>query len=85
MKSESIIEDGRIEFVLPGDREYSTSFELNTTCGIMSNISSITFSEIFSVTILAYVEFLYTIFCCHVFSVGDQSVGRHYQNISIIM
>ena len=50
MKSESIIEDGRIEFVLPADREYSTSFELNTTCGIMSNVSSTTFSETFNVT-----------------------------------
>ena len=85
MKTQSSIEDDKVTFVLPADREYSTSFELNTTCGIMSNISSITFSEIFSVTILAHVEFLDTIFCCHVFSVGDQSVGRHYQNISIIM
>ena len=49
MKSESITEDGRIEFVLPADREYSTSFELNTTCGVMSNVSSITFSETFNV------------------------------------
>ena len=85
MKSQSIIEDDKVTFVLLADREYSTSFELNTTCGIMSNISSITFSETCNVTILAHVEFLDTIFCCHVFFVGDQSVGRHYQNISIIM
>ena len=45
MKSQSNIEGDGIEFVLPADREYSTSFELNTTCGITSNISSITFSE----------------------------------------
>ena len=45
MKSQSIIEDDKVTFVLPADREYSTSFELNTTCGIMSNISSTTFSE----------------------------------------
>ena len=44
MKSESI-EDDKVLFVLPADREYSTSFELDTTCGIMSNISSTTFSE----------------------------------------
>ena len=50
MKSQSITEGDRIEFVLPADGEYSTSFELNTTCGIMSNISSITFSETFNVT-----------------------------------
>ena len=67
MKSHSSIEDDKVTYVLPADREYSTSFEFNKTCGIMSNISSITFSEIFSVTILAYVEFLDTVFCCHVF------------------
>ena len=57
MKSQSGIEDDKVEFALPADREYSTSFELNTTCGIMSNISSITFSEAFNLTILAHVEF----------------------------
>ena len=75
MKSESSIEDDKVSFILPADREYSTSFSLNTTCGIMSNISSITFSEEFNFTILAHVEFFYTmLFCCHVFSVGDHSV-----------
>ena len=45
MKNQSSIEDDKVTFVLPADREYSTSFELNTTCGIMSNISSTAFSE----------------------------------------
>ena len=48
----SSIEDDQIEFVLPADREYSTSFELNTTCGITSNISSSTFSEELNVCIM---------------------------------
>ena len=59
MKSQSSIEDDKVKFVLPADREYSTSFELNTTCGIMSNGSSITFSEAFNFIILAHVEFSY--------------------------
>ena len=45
MISEPSIEDDKVEFVLPADTEYSTSFELNTTCGIRSNISALTFSE----------------------------------------
>ena len=41
----SNVEEERVTVILPADEEYSTYFELNTTCGIMRNISSNTFSE----------------------------------------
>ena len=47
MKSRSITEDDKVEFLLPADREHSTLFALNTTCGIMSNIFALTFSELY--------------------------------------
>ena len=72
MKSKSSIEDDKVEFVLPADREYSTLFEINTTCGILSNFSSITFSETFNITTCTGSV------CCQECSKGDRSIDLHY-------
>ena len=42
----SSIEEGEVTFILPSDNYYSASFELDTDCGILENISSHSFSKL---------------------------------------
>ena len=39
------IEEGEVTFILPADNYFSSSFELDTNCGVIENVSSNTFSK----------------------------------------
>ena len=54
LMDQSNVEEERVTVILPADEEYSTYFELNTTCEIMRNISSYTFSESQSLIVWCY-------------------------------